>query len=166
MGFLEKLFRKKAIRPSGSGTASTAASDVINNLIRDLADADWVQRPQGSVAFATQTAFEAKEKLIAAGKKAVPAVIDCLTGQGMYNQRAMAAQVLGDIGDYQAVDVLIKMLDDPHLVVRGYSAEALGKIGDRRAVTPLRNMANNPVENPSAKAYAEGALKCLQSASN
>ena len=138
----------------------------INNLIRDLADADWMQTPRGKVAYATQTAFKAKERLVAIGAKAVPAVMDCLIGQGPYNQRAMAAQVLGDIGDRKAVDTLIKMLKDPHMVVRGYSAEALGKIGDIRAVVPLRNMANNRGENPSAKAYAEGALEHLQNDSN
>ena len=35
-----------------------------DNLIRDLADAKFVQRPQGQVAYATQTAFQAKDQLI------------------------------------------------------------------------------------------------------
>lgn len=47
------------------------------------------------------------------------------------------ARALGEIGDAQAVDPLIKALGDKGYKVRTSAAEALGKIGDKRAVEPL-----------------------------
>jgi len=132
-----------------------------DDLIQHLADAEWVRRPQGEIAYATKTAFRARDRLIAAGNEAVPAVVDCLTSKGPYNQKALAAQFLGEIGDARAVRALIKMLRHPEVTVRGYSAEALGKIGDGRAVAPLRDMLDRPGENSSVRTYAQGALNRL-----
>ncbi|MBN1267323.1 MAG: HEAT repeat domain-containing protein [Anaerolineales bacterium] len=129
-----------------------------DDLIRDLSDADFEKRPHGQVAFATKTAFQAKDQLIAMGKEAVPAVIVCLMSQSPAHQRAMAAQVLGEVGGTDAVNALINMLRDPEMLVRGFSAEALGKIGDKRAVAPLREMANRQGEVSEVIAYAKGAL--------
>ena len=130
----------------------------IDNLILNLADAEFVQRPQGQVAYATQAAHQAKDQLVALGAAAIPAVLNCLNGRYPAHQRAMAAQVLGDIGDRQAVSALINKLRDPEMLVRGFSAEALGKIGDRRAVGSLRAMLKNDKEAEMVKSYAQGAL--------
>lgn len=133
-------------------------SSKFDDLIHDLGDADFKQRPQGQVAYTTQTAKQAKDQLIAIGKEAVPAVLDCLIGQGPPHQRAIAAQVLGEIGDASAVNALINKLRDPEMLVRGFSAEALGKIGDKRAITPLRDMLSRQGEIEMVKAFADGAL--------
>ncbi len=53
--------------------------------------------------------------------------------------RAQAAQSLGRLKSKNAVDSLIKTLNDPEWSVRLYSAEALGKIGDSKALNPLQN---------------------------
>jgi len=130
----------------------------IDDLIQDLSDADFEKRPHGQVAFATKTAFQAKDQLIALGNEAVPAVIACLMSQSPAHHRAMAAQVLGEIGDTGAVNALINKLSDPEMLVRGFSAEALGKIGDKRAIAPLRKVANRQGEVSMVIAYAKGAL--------
>ena len=51
--------------------------------------------------------------------------------------RIFAANVLGDIGDAEALSALIPALDDPDVNVKIASAEALGKIGSEKAVTAL-----------------------------
>lgn len=132
-----------------------------DKLIRDLKDAEYKQRPQGQVAYATKTAFQAKEELIAAGKEAVPAVIGCLKGHGPAHQRALAAQILGEIGDSRAVPTLIEMLRDTKMVVRGFSAEALGKIGDRQAIPALRSLTNQSGEAEMVRGFAMAALESM-----
>ncbi|UCH71982.1 MAG: HEAT repeat domain-containing protein, partial [Thermoplasmatales archaeon] len=44
---------------------------------------------------------------------------------------------LDKIGGQEAIEPLIKGLNDPHWEVRSDAATALGKIGDERAVVPL-----------------------------
>ena len=48
-----------------------------------------------------------------------------------------AADVLGEIADPAAVDVLIEALKSPDEYVRKEAAKALGKIGDKRAIDPI-----------------------------
>jgi hypothetical protein len=134
----------------------------IEKLIQDLSDAEFVQRPQGQVAHATEIALKAKNELIAIGSEAVPGVIACLMEAGPRHQRALAAQVLGEIGDNRAASALIIKLRDPEMVVRGFSAEALGKTGDKRAVKPLLEMLEKEdKKHVIARGYAENALNQL-----
>lgn len=51
--------------------------------------------------------------------------------------RSRVAQMLGAIGDEEAVPPLIDALRDPYYSVRGGAAWALGQLGDSRAVAPL-----------------------------
>ena len=51
--------------------------------------------------------------------------------------RSRAAEVLGDLGNRGAVELLIALLKDPDGSVRMHAANALGKLGDRRAVDSL-----------------------------
>ncbi len=44
---------------------------------------------------------------------------------------------MGNIGDKQAVKVLIAILESGDEFIREQAAEALGKIGDKRAIDPL-----------------------------
>lgn len=66
--------------------------------------------------------------------------------------RVGAVEVLGEIKDQGAVDLLIARLKDDEDVVRYTSAAALGKIGDKRAIGPLK------------AANYEDAVKMIESA--
>lgn len=71
--------------------------------------------------------------------------------------RAQAAKVLGDTHVDEAVDDLIRLLDDPSVRVRFFAAIALGKIGPpeaRHATKPLLEMLR---ENNDADAYLRHA---------
>jgi len=70
----------------------------------------------------------ARAELSRIGKAAVPALIKALESGGTSFHRWGAAQVLGNIGDKQSREVLVKQLRDPDRFVRKESAEALRKI--------------------------------------
>ena len=55
---------------------------------------------------------------------------------GQLQERVIAAETLGDMGDLRAVEPLIKALDDPATEVRWVAAKSLGMLGDPRAVPP------------------------------
>jgi HEAT repeat protein len=63
--------------------------------------------------------------------------IDILLKHKVSDDRALAAETLGNLGDSRAIDPLIQALSDYKSNVIEKSAEALGKIGDTRAVNPL-----------------------------
>lgn len=62
-----------------------------------------------------------------------------LVAEGDYYVRRHAANVLGMIGDHEAIPLLIKNLSDNDLYLRASSARALGLLGDSAAIaaTPL-----------------------------
>ena len=123
-------------------------------LIRSFEDEDWDIRKN------------ATKSLVKIGKPSVEMLIKALKG-GKWRERWHAAETLGEIGDIQAVEPLIKALNDENNGVRSNSmialvnigepavemlinalkdkkcpirsnaAEALGEIGDTRAVKPL-----------------------------
>lgn len=68
--------------------------------------------------------------------------------------RAYAAYTLGRIGDAEAVDALLSVLNDPD--VRLSAISALGRIGDVRAVEPLISALK--VNNPRVRKRAANAL--------
>jgi HEAT repeat protein len=73
-------------------------------------------------------------------KHDVPGLIKALGYKEDYWVRNCAAEVLGELGDRQAVKPLINSLEkDYKYLVREKAAEALGKLGDTRAVEPLIN---------------------------
>lgn len=51
--------------------------------------------------------------------------------------RALAARILGEIGDLRAVDPLIRVLPDPDWMTRYWSVISLGQLKDHRAVPHL-----------------------------
>ena len=68
----------------------------------------------------------------------VNAIIPKLNDENEY-VRQHFAQILGELGDANAVESLIEVLKDKEETgrVRGYAAKALGSIGDAKAVEPL-----------------------------
>jgi HEAT repeat protein len=68
----------------------------------------------------------------------VPAVLHGLRDQDP-TVRYQCARAIGELGAYapeEAVDGLLKALNDPHPPVRRYAAESLGRVG-RRGLTAL-----------------------------
>jgi HEAT repeat protein/nucleoside diphosphate kinase/tetratricopeptide (TPR) repeat protein len=81
----------------------------------------------------------AAEGLIRIGKESVPELITVLSDEKNGEQeRVVAAEVLGAIGDTRAVPALISALGTENPYVRADSAEALGRIGDSRALSALK----------------------------
>lgn len=76
------------------------------------------------------------DEAAAMGNVAVEPLVDALK-LGWYDDRRLAAEALGKIGDARAAEPLMGALKDNEKGVRQAAAEALGKIGDARAVEPL-----------------------------
>lgn len=76
------------------------------------------------------------EVILDIGSDAVPPLL-VATKSSNARTRALAADILGQIGDWRGVDTLIEMLNDPETDVRTQAAGALGSTGDTRAVKPL-----------------------------
>lgn len=75
--------------------------------------------------------------------------------------RRLAAYVLGEIGNKDAVEPLVSRLKDPDAHVRRIAAWALGKIEDSRAVMPLIEVLCCPKETrhvQCAAAYSLGRM--------
>ena len=70
--------------------------------------------------------------------------------------RLYGAYALGVIGDEQAVQPLINLLEDSDLYVRVAAIDALGEIGHSAAVKPLNDLLED--ENYLIRAHAEKAL--------
>jgi ATP-dependent DNA helicase RecQ len=95
------------------------------------------------------------------GPAAVPELIAALKDENG-NVRCLAASALGKIGDPQAVEPLIALLQaDPKPQVRQYAINALGKIGDHRARPILEQVAADPVEMEYNIKSAQTALTRL-----
>ncbi len=62
------------------------------------------------------------------------------------DRRWKAAEALGRMRDRQALDPLLRALQDEDWRVRQKAAWALGAIGDPRALQPLRRLTNDPTE--------------------
>ncbi|MCK4268036.1 MAG: HEAT repeat domain-containing protein, partial [Actinomycetia bacterium] len=73
------------------------------------------------------------EVILDIGSGAVPPLL-VATQSANTRTRALAADILGQIGDWRGVDTLIEMLNDPETDVRTQAAGALGSTGDTRAV--------------------------------
>lgn len=76
-----------------------------------------------------------------------------------FRLRLQAATALGLMGDTDAVDVLIKALQDGQtLSVTSSAAQALGLIGDTSAIEPLREILTDKKANDLARAFSAVAL--------
>jgi len=145
-------------------------------LIHSFEDEDWDIRKN------------ATKSLVKIGKPSVEMLIKALKGE-KWRVRWHAAETLGEIGDIQAVEPLIKALNDENNGVRSNSmialvnigepavemlinalkdkkcpirsnaAEALGEIGDTRAVKPLIKALTD--EDSEMQKIATKALKKL-----
>ena len=79
-----------------------------------------------------------------------------LLSDGPENERGAAAVALGQIGDKQAVPVLMARATDEAAAVRGAVAWALGALGDARARETLERLRDDP--DPDTAEAAREAL--------
>lgn len=93
------------------------------------------------------------------GEVAVPALLVLINKNTLLEIRLAAITSLGAIGALQAVDPLIKLLDDPSMEIRAQSISALGKLGDARAGKAI--MAHFKDENIAIRVQAVQALGLL-----
>ncbi|MBI5417548.1 HEAT repeat domain-containing protein [Candidatus Poribacteria bacterium] len=101
--------------------------------------------------------WAAKKKLVNIGKEAVESLINVLNDA---NAQYYAIRALGEIGDQQAVEPLIKILLDPDSESRRYAAMALGRIKDRKAIPALNQVLND--EDDGVRKDARIALEQIQ----
>ena len=74
--------------------------------------------------------------------------------------RAAAIDAIGKIKDRDAVDPLIRCLNDREVIIRIGAAEVLGKLGDRRVRGPLKALEDDP--SSEVREAMEMALKRIQ----
>ncbi len=101
-------------------------SQDVGSLIDVLKDSRWRIRE------------DAVEALIKIGEPAVIPLICTLETQ--FSNRYDVVRVLGKIGDFRAVELLIDALDTPNHFLTQEAAIGLGTIGDTRAIYPLINV--------------------------
>jgi HEAT repeat protein len=74
-------------------------------------------------------------------------------------RRESAGNILAEVGDPRAVDLLVAALEDPDPDMRAPAAKVLGKLGDPRALEPLIATLDDP--NGEVRSAAVGALDDL-----
>jgi HEAT repeat protein len=73
-------------------------------------------------------------------KKDIAGLIKVLDVNEDKRIREKAAYILGDIDAKEAVEPLIKLLNDEYWPIRKAAALSLGRIGDKNAVEPLTDV--------------------------
>jgi HEAT repeat protein len=128
---LDRLYDIRAVRPllfiAQTDSSELVRLTAIETLIHDLSC------PNRDVC------KSASEAILQVGRPAVPLLIEVLQNGSRYswNERMVAAQILGKIGDPQGVEPLIGCLRDSDGSVILAAVRALGRLGDQRAVDPL-----------------------------
>lgn len=109
-----------------------------------------------SLLLLTTTACGGKDSRITKleSEKNVTELVSLLQKQDSVSSQA--AEALGNIGDKQAVEPLIKALSNEDKIIRESAATALGKIKDTRAVQPLLTTLKDKV--PKVRNAAQTAL--------
>ena len=102
-----------------------------------------------------QTRGAAREALLAAGKAAVPGLIDSLRGE-IEGHPASVVGLLRDLGDKRATPVLLEELERGRLS-RELVLEALGAAGDPRALVPVLTLLSD--KDPAIRLAAMRALE-------
>ena len=146
MGFLSWIFGEGE-KPTGKIGEISGRS--INKLIKELGDRN------------ADTALGARDQLRLAGEDVVSATARCLLRRGPTQQRYLAAQVLGDIGNNEAVDALMAVLNDRDPVVCAWSARSLVPSGDKRALKAVNDCIRR-LPAGTGRSIVEGAAQHLE----
>ena len=132
-------------------------SRAVKPLINSLSDTDGAVKESAKEALKQMAAQDPKVAQLESQKN-VNELIAILQQQDY--RSPYVAQVLGNLGDKQAVEPLITALKTaPQADTRSNSAQALGKLQDSRAVEPLIDSLSHP--DSSVTASVKGALKQL-----
>lgn len=103
-----------------------------------------------------KTAFN---ELVESGQPAVIPLIELLKAESPV--RATVIEILGKIGDKQAVEFLIARLKDSNTQVCRSAIKALAALDDKRAVEPLLNLLIDSEEEAEVRQEAAQALGVL-----
>ena len=77
-------------------------------------------------------------------------------------EAGVAARLLGELGDREAVPLLLALLDDPETIARRDVLLALGRLGDEKATaTVARDLFSDSAEVRSAACRASSVLRQL-----
>jgi len=127
---------------------------VIGRLISALQHPNWVIRQKSAELLAEKNwhpqteseqlwfAFASLNFVVLINQKAVGFLIPLLQSEDNMTC-GMVADILGDIGDVQAVEPILALLKHPNQYARMRGASALGAIGDVRAVEPILALLKN-----------------------
>ncbi len=136
------------------------------NVIRCVANA-WLIEHGKALPASTKTSHgpDRAAQVHAMGESGVlenvPDLIDAL-GDSNGNVRRLAASALGKLKSLDAVEPLLKLLEnEAGPQVRQYIIKALGSIGDERARAALERIASNPNEIDYNHVAAKSALQLL-----
>ena len=121
-------------------------SEKADMFFAELGNNDLKERSKAVEALASMGKTEIIEHLISLLRKNSPRIV-----------REGACKTLGKIGDKQATDSLISVLDDPEESVRYQATIALGQIGDNKAVNPLLSLLKRK-DDPLVRSEAAKAL--------
>ena len=140
--------------------------DIDYNVIRCVANA-WLIEHSEALPASTETSHgpDRAAQVHAMGESGalenVPDLIAAL-GDSNGNVRRLAASALGKLESLDAVEPLLKLLEnEAGPQVRQYTIKALGRIGDERARAALERIASNPNEMDYNHVAAKSALQIL-----
>lgn len=94
----------------------------------------------------------------------LPTVVAVLKNDPNWNQRRLAAEVLADSGNKNAVPFLISALRDKQVNVRLVVVWSLAKLGDKRAIPALKEMLQDKATNTqwAPTTIAKAAAKAIE----
>jgi len=118
---------------------------------------EWLEQISG---VDDKQAAKAMEQLVAQGSSVYPRVVKRAQNIDAHVRRRTAV-VLGQLGQPQAVEVLMPMLDDAEPEVRAAAAEALGQIGAYDSTDKLAQMVASDTEELPVRISAARALVSL-----
>ncbi|MCL5773787.1 MAG: HEAT repeat domain-containing protein [Firmicutes bacterium] len=123
-----------------------ASTDVLRRQIDLLAQDSSPDNIKILLRILATSEYEIQEKVIGSlediGKKNVHLVIEGLLSISD-NVRAGTAKILGEIGDTEVVESLMKLLGDENSKVRLFTVLALGRLKDENSIYPLIEKLND-----------------------
>ena len=131
-------------------TAPSTARQLIDSFVNDWDEDRWEKNYRGINGFMRKegdtqwrTRMIAMQGVVAAGKEAVPALLDELRHADA-ERRIFAAQALRYLAPHTDAEPLLKAVRDPNPTVRLYAADALGMRGGNDVdFAKLRNTERN-----------------------
>lgn len=135
-------------------------SEIAKKALKDYKDRTLVIS-ELSVFIKSEDAPYASIRLLGEFKdqRGLPILIDTIKNKKT-SVRSIAIDAIGDLGNKEAVGILLEILVDPkeYAGTRDHAARALGRLGDKKAVGPLIDVLKNKMENKDVRIGAAVAL--------